>query len=205
MDARDLAGLREAARALWTHEQLLGWLSSSRDDVAAAAAQCIGVTGLQKDTPALAELLHHSSAEVVQAAESALWRLWMRGPDAAATRTLETAIAAIGAQAFSQAVEMLTPLVRRAPEFAEAHHQLGLALHSLDRLDDADAEYVSATALNAHHFAAFAGRGHLAVQRGSLEDALRCYERSVKIHPRQPELQRVIPEIKAALERRSVA
>ena len=203
--AKNLSALAEAVRSLWTHAQLLDWLTSSDADVVAAAALCISVTGLPKDTYHLAPLLHHSSLRVANAAEHALWRLWMRGPNQTATRSLETAVSAIGAREFDEAVKLLIHLTRREPEFAEAHHQLALALHSLDRRDDADVAYVGAIALNRHHFAAFAGRGHLAVQRGSLEDALRCYERAVAIHPRLTELQQVIPEIKAALERRSVA
>lgn len=201
----DTAAALDQLRREWPPALLAQMLTSPSPDVARAAATCLGFVGSDAHSGRLARLLAHEDIRVADAAENALWSVWMRSRDGRANRELQAAISEIGRERYRSAVEILEALTLMHPTFAEAFHQLGLALCFLDRLDEAEAAYRNAVRLNPWHFAAWAELGHVAVQRGDLPRALRNYRRAISIHPRLHEIRAVLPELEAAVRARSVA
>jgi len=198
---RVLAHLRE----LWPVDLLQSFLGSPHARVVRLSAQCLGIHGDPDACRALVCLLGHADPEVAREAEDALWSIWMRSGSDTGNERLLAAMRAAEHGDLNGAIQQLGELCSDEPEFAEAHHQRGLALLGLERLERADAAYGEALLLNPLHFAAASGRGHICVQRGDLAGALRYYRRALHLHPRLAEIREVVPQLDAALERRVVA
>ena len=141
----------------------------------------------------------------MQAAETALWQLWMRAGPPGAVRRLAEAVRLIGDDRLSEARERLEALTLVEPLFAEAHHQLGLVASLQDDALTARAAYEMAAGLNPLHYAARLELGHLAALEGDLAAALRFYEQALKIHPRLEAVRDLVPRLRAVVAERSVA
>lgn len=190
----------------WPADRLLEVLALAANDAdSQAVARCLGALGGTSAACALASMLGHPSAEVAEVAEDALWSVWMRAAPPRAVEQLRQAIRCSEEEDFAGAIRILRLLVAHEPAFAEAHHQLALALHALDSLEDAETAYRETVRLNPLHFAAFAGLGHIAVARADLEGALARYRRAVHLHPRLGDIRELLPRLEAAVQRRVVA
>ena len=192
-------------RGSWPPERLVGFLASPVDAVARVAAACLGMTGSTQHCEALASVLQHADEQAAAGAADALWSIWMRAGSPEACDRLRVAVQRLQQGAVESALGVLDVLIRFEESFAEAHHQRAIALHSLDRLDEAEAAYRRAVALNPFHFAAIAGIGHVCVQRDECVAALRHYRRALEIHPRLAEIREIVPQLEAAIQRRVVA
>jgi len=205
LQAGDLPVVLARLRASWPPARLLELLAAPSHAVARIAAVCLGMTGDTRHGDALAGALHHPAEHVAAAAEDALWSIWMRAGSTAACDRLRAAIQHLRREEFESALAILDPLTRAEPALAEAHHQRAIALHALERLDEAEAAYQRAVALNPLHFAAIAALGHVCIQRDEGTTALRHYRRALEIHPRLAAIREIIPQLEAAIQRRIVA
>lgn len=203
--ARQMAVVIARLRANWPPERLLGMTESSVESVAALAARCLGFVGTAAHARRLAELLKHPHENVAEAAEDALWNIGMRAYTGRLHDSLQAAVERIGAGDFDDALRRLEELIAKEPHKAEAWHQRGLAFHSLQRYDEAEAAYAAALERNPLHFAAAAGLGHIHVERGEFSAALDFYKQALEIHPRMKELRELVPKLEAALHHRDVA
>ena len=86
-----------------------------------------------------------------------------------------------------RAVELLQRAVATAPGAAEAHNNLGMALHGLKRDDDAVACYRTALALKPRYAIAHNNLGIALAALGRLEDAIAEYRQALALEPRYPE------------------
>lgn len=192
-------------RANWPPQRLVELTASPLSRVIKAAARCLGLTGSMQHCERLVSLLGHPDEEVASAAEDALWSIWMQAGSAETTAQLRDAVQQLGAGATEAALGLLEALTAREGSLAEAHHQQALAMHSLERYEEAEAAYQRTLALNRYHFAAVAGLGHVCVQRGDFAGALRYYRHALDIHPRLAEIRQILPQLEAAIQRRVVA
>lgn len=188
----------------WPPDVLAELLGSDRRQVVRLACRALGRTGEMSDTPLLVPLLGSEDAAIVGEAENALWQLWMLAEGPMACGELNRAMRA-AADEPAVGVEALRDLVARRPTFAEAHHQLAVALHGLERVSEADAHYAQALLGNPWHYAAAAARGHLAVERSDWTSALHHYQQALQIHPGLTEIAELVPQLAATLARRVVA
>lgn len=186
----------------WSRRELLTFLTSSLDAVAAAAARCVGYVGSVEDAAALARLLSHPSDEVASQAEDALWSIWVRAGGENARRVLASAIRLSEAGEPETALALLGDLCRQHPTFAEAYHQRGLILLGAEMFEAAREALLRALALNPLHYSAAANLGHVAVELGRLADALRHYREALQINPRLAEIAEILPDLEAAVARR---
>jgi tetratricopeptide (TPR) repeat protein len=201
----DLAWVLARLRGNWPPERLVELLASPSSSVSRTAATCLGLTGSMDHCERLVPLLGHSDEQVVSAAEDALWNLWMRAGSKEGTVRLQAAIERLQQNDAESALRILHDLTTTEESLAEAHHQRAIALHSLERLDEAESAYKETLALNPYHFAAAAALGHVCVQRGDCTGALRYYRRALRIHPQLAEVREIVPPLEAAIKRRVVA
>jgi tetratricopeptide (TPR) repeat protein len=201
----DYATVLARLRGNWPPERLTELLGSQLLVVVKAATKCLGLTGSMGHCDQLVSLLRHDDEQVVAAAEDALWSIWMRAGTEDATAQLRGAIQRLQEDDAESALRVLHDLITADSSLAEAHHQRAIALHALERYDEAEAAYQTTVALNPSHFAAVAGLGHICVQRGDYAGALRHYRRALKIHPRLAEIREIVPQLEAAIKRRIVA
>jgi tetratricopeptide (TPR) repeat protein len=201
----DLTGLLAELSRDWPPRGLVELLDSSRCDVVAAAARCLGYTGAVPHIPHLTHLLSHGDADVVAAADDALWHLRMCAAGEAARERLARAIDFIQNEQFDSALRVLRPLVAEEPAYAEAHHQIALAHHSRDELDPAEQAYSEVLRIDEDHYAAWAGLGHVRAQQRDLSGALTAYRAALRIHPGLEDLRSVMPHLETAVRQRIVA
>lgn len=201
----DLRAVLVRLRESWPPERLVELFASPLAPVVKTAATCLGLTGTARHCGRLAALLKHSDEQVARAAENALWSIWMRAGSEDANGQLAAAVEQHKTGDFGAALRVLDALLKAEGSFAEAHHQRGLALHSLERYEEAGLAYQQALALNPHHFAALAGLGHICAEQDDFAGALRYYRRALDIHPRLTEIGEIVPQLEAALKRRVVA
>lgn len=205
VDRRDYSAILLATQEVWPARKCVEFLNSALAEVVRVAAVCLGCIGSTAHVRQLVRLLDHASPAVAVAAEDALWTIWMRGGSSEGNEALGRAIRAIREERFESSLAILNPLCMNEPEFAEAHHQRGIALHSMDRLEEAETAYADAVRSNPYHFAAVAGLGHASAQLGDYEAALRYYRAALVVHPGLTDLREVLPSLEAAVARRVVA
>lgn len=198
-------GLAEAVTRRWTIRQLIGWLAAPDPQVAIWAARCLGIVGQRAVCASLVLLLRADNAAVVAEAERALWMIWVREGSPEGIARLHEANDCLRRGECREAAERLERLVAREPVYAEAHHQLAVARHSLEELDAAERAYLTAIHLNAYHYPALTGLGHVAIARDEYATALGFYQRALAIHPNLAELREVVPDLEQAIARRVVA
>lgn len=201
----DVAGALAALRGGWKSSELKELLGSSDAEIVRLAVSCLGFVGKFHHSPYLVEKLHHADARVTAAAENALWSVWMRAGSKAANAKLATAVRYLGKDDVDGALSLLDDLCDEEPDFSEAHHQRAIALHSQDRLHEAEQAYREVIAGNPFHFSALAALGHLNLERDDFDSALRCYREALTIHPRLPELHTVVEQLETVVNRRVVA
>lgn len=189
----------------WPEAQLIAFLRHPSSAVTSLAARCLGYLRAPSAAPRLLHLLHHHDPAVCEAAEDGLWHLWMQGASPEQTAELAGAVARIGGGDYGGAERALRELIQADPEFAELHHQLGIALHSAGRADEALEAYHDALLYNPSHFNALVMCGHIQLERDEVHAALDSYEQALAIHPRLPDLERIVADLRADIRRRSVA
>jgi len=124
--------------------------------------------------------------------------LYLRGENAAAIKAAQDIEAKFGSDpkrllamsAFYVAIEQsgeatrtATKAVSLAPDLAEAHQGLGMALHVALRLDEAAAEYRRAFELDSNSKAARRGLADLNRALGKPEEALALYRQQITVEP----------------------
>lgn len=196
---------REVVRALkrdWPPDRLISLLVSSDLRLVRAAVMSLGITGKMEHNRYLATMLRHEDDHVAEAAEHALWQVWMRSGSPWAVDSLSHACEEIDAGRYDLALELIDPIRMTEPTFAEAHHQGGLVCNLLDRYDEAEEAYRQTLRLNAYHFAAAQGLARMHLERGQLSEAREHYRFAVNVNPRLNEVRDILDVIDALLGQR---
>lgn len=184
LNRNDLSGLADVLRQAWSVECLELLFNSSEPEVVRTAAICVGLIGENPSAEPLAKLLNHEDADVVRAAEDALWTLWFRAAGPIAQNVLTRIVANISNGESDNAVQMLGELVRTFPQFAEAYHQRSQAYYFQNMYESALRDAQRACELNPLHFAAMANEAHALAALGRQQEALSVYRDVLRIHPR---------------------
>jgi tetratricopeptide (TPR) repeat protein len=203
--AGDLPVVLARLRADWPPERLAELLASPLSAVAGAAAICLGLSGSMQHCQGLVSTLRHTDERVAAAAENALWTIWMRAGSENACARLRVAVRQLEGGEIEAALVTLRDLIAAEGSMAEAYHQQAIALHSLERYEEAEAVYQQTVALNAYHFAAVAGLGHVCTQRGDWAGALGYYRQALRINPRLTDIREIVPQLETAIQKRVVA
>ncbi len=188
-----------------TVDELVPLLRSETRDILRATIVCLGRKGNLAHNQLLAELLHHDDTEIAALAEDSLWMIWMRAGSDWGNTLLGSANDQIRDSEFERAVETLETISAIEPEFAEAHHQRGIALSLLDRPQEAAEAFRQTLRLNRYHFSAALNLGHACAEQSDLRGALRHYRYALRLNPRLEELPVIVKQLKSALQRRSHA
>jgi tetratricopeptide (TPR) repeat protein len=85
------------------------------------------------------------------------------------------------------------------PEYVSARVTLGRALLALDRLDEADVELTRVLVTAPEHLAATRALADTCRRQGRLADALTHYASALSLAPRDPDLERLVSEVRNAI------
>jgi serine/threonine-protein kinase len=86
-------------------------------------------------------------------------------------------------QTLTEAIAVLRKTIAERPGDFYAHHQLGNALHELERYDDALAMYREAARLNPGYAPAFSGIGSVMASKGQYDEAIEAHSRAIRLEP----------------------
>jgi tetratricopeptide (TPR) repeat protein len=200
LERQDVAGLAHYLTGRWPTERLAEFLTHSNPDVVKVAACCLGLVGDMQVNEPLAALLSHQDRMVAVMAEHALWSIWLRAADAAASRRLSRAIRWLNANNYDQAVAELSRLIDHQPDFAEAYNQRAIAYYLAGDYDRSLADCQRTLQLNPVHFGAQAGAGHCLAALRRWQEALAAYERALRIHPRLDGIRHAAVRIRERLQ-----
>ena len=158
-----------------------------------------GAGGVEQLMLAITEVPLNASEKLFSGVISQIpLNLYLRGEPAAATRAAKDIEAKFGndpkrllalsgfyfsTEQGAEATRIARQAVQLAPELAEAHQALGLALHISLRLDDAAAEYKRALELDPKSTGVRRSLADLNRAAGKTEEALALYRQQIEVQP----------------------
>ncbi len=143
----------------------------------------------------LLRALKDPDASVANAAEIALWSLWIRQGSAQAFEHLRLGCGAMCDGRTARALCEYRRAIRVDPTYGEGHHQWAMAWFHLDRYVECLSGCVKAIGLKPEHFGAWALMGHTHLQMGNFLEARRCYQKALRIHPGMSGVAEVIGHV----------
>ncbi|MEM6332884.1 MAG: tetratricopeptide repeat protein [Planctomycetota bacterium] len=170
----------------WSAGQVSSLVCTPDAEAAAAAVVVLGLIGGRPQLGALTRCLHRDEALIRQLAEHAIWSIWLNAGSAAAMRPMREGLQAFSDERYPDALDRFELALDHDPDYAEAHHQLGLT-HLLLGHDAQAIEHLrGATARIPCHFQAWANLGHGHADLGQHDQAATAYRKALSIYPTMP-------------------
>ncbi len=200
LERRDVQGLKILLQTRWTLEQIKGLVAGDNDDARKVAALAMSLVGGKCCLPLLAQLLTHEDAVTNEMAEHALWSIWFRcGKTPDANRELCHGTQALNHRDFDRAIAHFTKAIEIDPSFAEAYNQRAIA-HYLEEHYEASIEDCRRTVERMPcHFGAWSGMGHCYAHKGSLAEAVECYEHALDVNPHLDGVRQAVRALRSDL------
>lgn len=171
----------------WNKERLYRKLISGTEPEQASAAFDLGY--LQGEEQLL-RALKSRSPQVRMAATNSLWDLWAHSAGSAAFKQIQEAHQAVQRRAYTKALQILTGLTEKHPDFPEGWNRRATLYWQMGRLEECITDARKAVALNPNHFGAWQGMALCQVQLGNLEEACLCLRAAIRITPHDHALRR---------------
>ena len=148
----------------------------------------------QQNLDRLLGKLHNASPHMdVSRIEQDIWEIWSRNASPTAEVLLRESSAAIAADDYDPAEQMLSQLVETYPTFAEAWNRRASLYYLLRRFDAAMIDIEKALELEPRNFGALVGKGMILHAQHKTDEALAAFKEALAINPH---LQVVRDEIK---------
>lgn len=183
LESRDMNAVLDLCKNRWTCSQIAALLSSDHADARKVASVALALVGCSSCLQDISEQLRDPDPLVNQLAEHALWSIWFRGGSPEAINLVARGAKLIGRRDFERAIMFFNRAIDLSPTFAEAFNQRAIAKYLQDDYTGSIQDCRRATALMPIHFGAWSGMGHCHAHEGNIAEAIRCYQRALKIHP----------------------
>jgi len=144
-----------------------------------AATLALGLMATMSSNKTLAARLHDEDGQVRQLAADALWSLWFRA-DAANTRELQRIMRLRNPE---KALASYEALLKKAPDYAEAHNQRAILYFRLEEYQKSIADCEATLKLNPVHFGAQAGMAQCYMKLKKPKSALKAFRAAIRINP----------------------
>jgi tetratricopeptide (TPR) repeat protein len=203
LEARDVHALTRHLQGNYHIEQLCGLLASTDADVCKVAALALGLVGDRTCIDCLADRLADPDPVINQMAEHALWNVWFRSGSPQANLELCQGAQALNQRDFQCAIDHFDRALELCFDFAEAHHQRGMAWYLLEEHEQAIADYTAAVILMPNHFCAWAGLGHSNAHLERIPQAIEAYERAREINPHLKGIAQALGDLRHLAQRRA--
>ncbi|MFN0185479.1 MAG: tetratricopeptide repeat protein [Aquabacterium sp.] len=148
-----------------------------------AAVQRLGAVGTMADNERLARSLRDADESVREAAEAALWSMWMRSGDKGVDQLAERATALMQAGDLAPALALFSEVIRLRPAFAEGWNKRATVLYLLGRDEESLRDCDEVLRRNPLHFGALGGMAQIHFRQGDAVRALAAYERALDVNP----------------------
>jgi tetratricopeptide (TPR) repeat protein len=140
--------------ARYTEGTLIRLLDNKFPEARKASLFALGLLGTMEANPIMARLLHDGDSDVADMATASLWNLWFRADSEENNTALQKATRVRDRE---KALESMTVLIGKAPEFAEALNQRAIVYFRMKQYEDSIADCQKVLDLNPWHFGALVG------------------------------------------------
>ena len=184
-------------------ERALSDLARSADaGVRRAAVQRLADAGVMADLPALATALRDPDPLVRGFVESAMWSVWSRSGDAEVDRLFAVGVEQLGLRQLDAAIDTLTRVIQRRPEFAEGWNKRATAYFVAGDYRRSLADCDEVMARNPYHWGALSGYGMIYMQLDQPARAIEYFEKALAVNPNLDQVAQTIEVLKAVLLQR---
>ncbi len=115
--------------------------------------------------------------------EKQIWDLWLHQGTDAQNESLAKATLAMNLADFATAETMLTELISKNPNFAEAYNKRATLYFIMTRYEASLSDIVKTLDLEPRHFGALAGRGMIYQRLGRDREALAAFKDALAVNP----------------------
>jgi tetratricopeptide (TPR) repeat protein len=164
----------------YTEATLQRLLTFASREVRRASVLALGMVGTFSSNKPLAARLHDNDPEVRQLAADGLWAVWFRGDLEAHAKELQRIMRQRDPK---KALDALDGLLKKAPNFAEAHNQRAILYFRLEDYARSVADCEAALKLNPYHFGAQAGMAQCYMKMRKPRAALKAFRNAFRINP----------------------
>ena len=163
--------------------QALGALESPDTATRAEAVVWVANHGTMGDAPLLHARLRDESSFVRDFAERGLWLLWSRSGDSQIDVLMARAGEEMQAERYSEAIETLTQVVKRKPDFAEGWNRRATVYFLAGEYRKSIADCDEVLKRNPGHFGALSGLGQIHLALEEPDKALAWFRRALEVNP----------------------
>ncbi|MBO3459996.1 tetratricopeptide repeat protein [Aetokthonos hydrillicola Thurmond2011] len=142
----------------------------------------------------LLEDLKNPDETVREQATTKIWRIWFQQKGIYGLEKIEHSQKLLEAGNITEAEDILTELVNRQPDFAEAWNRRGFLYYSIGEYRKSLADCQMVVQLNPVHFGALHGMGLCYAAMGNHVEAIKAFHRVLQIQPYSLINQRFILE-----------
>ena len=174
------------------------WIRMLDDEDAEVRAR--GVAGLSESgafdcLSALSKRLMDDVPEIRRQSEHAMWQVWFRSSHERAEALLRQSMALIGTHQFDEATKLLEAALEIDPDFAEAYNQRAIIHFFRRRFADSIKDCQETIKRNPYHFGAMSGMGQCYQRLQNADEAIKAYERALRINPNMEGVRRTLIQL----------
>ncbi len=200
-NSTDEEKLKQLLISNYSEADLTSYLHSKEPLLERAAGFALRLVGSSDAIPALVDALKNSDRGTRFNAEYALWEIWSHSGDDAVDALLENGKDLLKNEAYQQAVECFTTVIKTDPNFAEGYNQRAIAYFMVEEWSKAIRDCKRTISLNPNHFGAFAGMGHVYVRLGRIDEALEAYKQALVINPNLISIAEAVLRLRSRTQR----
>lgn len=136
--------------------------------------------------------------------ERQIWSIWYQHSNRSVEDLMRAGQAALEDGDLKGALIAFDDAVRKAPSYAEAWNARATANYALGNYERSLADIRRVLTLEPRHFGALSGRGLCQMALGHPKKAIAAFERSLEVHPQQPEVHNNLKRVKQQLQKREL-
>jgi tetratricopeptide (TPR) repeat protein len=163
------------------------------------ALELLARVGDMQVMPALVQALRDVDLEVRDAAQNAMWAIWLQSGREDIDALMTKGIRLMDRQRYAEAVEIFSQMIAEAPAFAEGYNKRATVYYLMEEFDKSIADIHKTLELNPVHFGALSGMGLCYLGLNQPRQALTWFERAVAVNPNLDSIQHYIQQIRAYL------
>ncbi|MFQ5449152.1 MAG: tetratricopeptide repeat protein [Nitrospinaceae bacterium] len=116
-------------------------------------------------------------------ATQALWTLWYREAGEHAEQELQRGTSLMNQKHLKEAEQVFSGLIKKYPDFPEAHNKLATVFFLQNRYSESVAECELTLQMNPHHFGAWNGMGMGLYKLARYDQAMKSFVMACRIQP----------------------
>jgi len=186
----------------WFKQYLYHRMLAGSENQRLRAASMLVQLGGQKQ---LIQALQVNEPGPREVAKKALEYLWFNAAGPEAFRVVEQAYRAAEREDLSNALELLSGVVRKYPNFAEGWNQRASVFWKMGEYEKSIADSRRAVSLNPNHYGAWQGLGICQLKLGDVAEACRCLRAAQRLLPHDEPTRSALKNCEELLRRLSPA